>query len=211
MSKYFSPRFALLTVALLSPLLASAESNFSSGSGTLTASGSLDFKIVIPRVLYFAVGSGSSGSSVTPNATIDLVTFDYTLNPASVGTGVAANTITGNVVGVRVLGNGGAIGITASTLGALNNGVATETVPWTGISTVSSDATNFPAPTIPASGSGTASNIAISSGTKVTDRTANWTFSYANTAVLPAGTYGGAGTASSGLNNGRVIYTASMP
>ena len=35
---------------------------------------------------------------------------------------------------------------------------------------------------------------------------AKWTFSYANTAAVPAGTYGGVN-----VNNSRVIYTATMP
>ena len=52
-------------------------------------------------------------------------------------------------------------------------------------------------------GAGAASNVTLSSGTKITDRTANWTFSYANSAVVAPGTYG--------TTNGRVTYTASMP
>jgi hypothetical protein len=38
------------------------------------------------------------------------------------------------------------------------------------------------------------------------NQTATWTYSFANTAVLEAGTYGGVNT-----NNSRVTYTASLP
>jgi hypothetical protein len=63
----------------------------------------------------------------------------------------------------------------------------------------------LPSPTIPATGTGTGVNVTLSSGTKVTDQSATWTFSYANAAVVPAGTYGATG------NSGRVTYTATMP
>ena len=193
-----------IALALATPLLAFAESAVTNGAGTITASARLDFRIIVPKVLFLAVGTGAAGTSLTANGTIDLVTFDYTANAAAVGTGAVAGAITGNVVPVRVVGNNGAITVTANTVGALTNGVATDTIPWTEITATSSDAANFPHPGIPASGAGTAANIAVSSG-KVTNRTANWTYSYANNAVVPAGTYG----AIVG-NNSRVTYTASM-
>jgi hypothetical protein len=193
-----------IALALAAPLLASAESSFSTGGGTITASARLDFRIIVPKVLFLAVGTGATGTSLAVNPAINLVTFDYTANPAALGTGAAAGTITGNVVPVRVVGNNGTITVRANTIGALTNGVATDTIPWTQITATSSDAANFPHPVIPATGAGTASNIAVSAG-KITNRTANWTYSYANSAVVPAGTYGGVNT-----NNGRVTYTASM-
>jgi hypothetical protein len=198
-----------IAAALGTPMIASAESTVVTGAGPTAAR--LDFRIVIPRVLFLAVGTGAAGIALTGNAAIDLVTFDYTTNSAAVGTGVAAGAITGNVVPVRVFGNAGPIGLTASTVNALNNGIAAETIPWTEITASSSDATNFPSPLIPATGTGASSAVVVSSGTKITNRTANWTYSYANSAVVPAGTYGGAGTAIAGLNNGRVTYTATMP
>ena len=48
--------------------------------------------------------------------------------------------------------------------------------------------------------SGGTSAPVLTTGTKVTSQTANWTFAYANTVTPAAGTY-----------TGTVTYTASMP
>lgn len=187
-----------LALALATPLLASAESQLVNGaSGSATAR--LDFRIVVPRVLFLGVGTGAAGFAT--NTTVDTVTFDYTGNPADIGTGAAAGTITGNVVPVRVVGNNGQVTLTASTTGALTNATA-DTIPWSQITATSSVAA-LPSPVIPNTGAGTASNVTLSSGTRITDRSANWTFAYANSAVVAPGTYG--------TTNGRVTYTAAMP
>lgn len=183
-----------LALALATPLLASAESQLRVGAGSAAAN--LDFRVVVPRVLFLAVGTGAA--SLADNATIDTVTFDYTTNPAAVGTGAAAGAITGNVVPVRVLGNNGVIALASTNTGDLANG-AGDTIPWTEITVESSDAANFDSP----APSGASVNLGLSSGTRITSRTANWTFSYANTAVVAPGTYG--------TTNGRVTYTATMP
>jgi len=188
---------SLLAVALTAPLLASAESQLVS-TGSATAR--LDFRVVIPRVLFLGVGTGAGGPAT--NTTIDTVTFDYTGNSADVGTGAAANTITGNVVPVRVIGNNGQISLTATTTGALTNGTG-DTIAWSEITATSNQAATLPSPAIPNTGNGSPSNVSISFGTKVTDRSANWTFGYANTALVAPGTYG--------TTNGRVTYTAAMP
>lgn len=186
-----------LALALATPLMASAESQLVTGAGSAVAR--LDFRVIVPRVLFLAVGTGSAAFAT--NTTIDTVTFDYTSNPAAVGTGAAAGAVTGNVVPVRVVGNNGQVSLAASTTGALTNGTA-DTIAWSEITATSSLAA-LPSPTIPNTGAGAASNVTLSSGTKITDRTANWTFSYANSAVVAPGTYG--------TTNGRVTYTASMP
>lgn len=186
-----------LALTLATPLMASAESQLVTGAGSAVAR--LDFRVTIPRVLFLAVGTGA-GAFAT-NTTIDTVTFDYTSNPAAVGTGATAGAVTGNVVPVRVVGNNGQVTLAASTTGALTNGTA-DTIPWSEISATSNLAA-LPSPAIPNTGAGAASNVTLSSGTKITDRTANWTFSYANSAVVAPGTYG--------TTNGRVTYTASMP
>ena len=186
-----------LALALATPLLASAESQLITGAGSAVAR--LDFRVVVPRVLFLGVGTGAAG--LTNNTTIDTVTFDYTSNPAAVGTGAAAGAITGNVVPVRVVGNNGQVSLTAATTGALTNATA-DTIPWSEI-TATSSLPALPSPVIPATGTGAGSNVTLSSGTKITDRSANWTFSYANNAVVAPGTYG--------TTNGRVTYTASMP
>lgn len=187
---------AVLAIALATPLLASAEAQLNVGSGTAAAR--LDLRIIIPRVLFLAVGTGAAGLST--NTTIDTVTFDYTTNPGAIGTGATgvAGSITGNVVPVRVLGNNGVIALASTNAGALTNADG-DTIPWSEISATSNDSTNFASP----APSGASVNLGLSSGTKVTSRTANWTFSYANTAAVPPGTYG--------TTNGRVTYTATMP
>lgn len=191
-----------LALALATPLLASAESQLVVG-GTSGATARLDFRVIIPRVLFLGVGTGATAAVPGTIGTIDTVTFDYTTNPAAVGTG-AAGVATGNVVPVRVVGNNGQISLTAATAGALTNAATpADTIPWSEITAVSS-VPELPSPVIPATGTGAGSNVSLSSGTKITDRSANWTFSYANTAVVAPGTYGTA-------TNGRVTYTASMP
>jgi hypothetical protein len=192
-----------LVLAMAAPMLASAESDISvvAAPAAISAAARLDFRVVIPRVLYLAVGTGST--VLADNAAVDDVTFDYTLNPAAIGTGAPATTITGNVVPVRVLGNNGVIALTSTNTGALSNG-AGDSIAWSEITAVSSDAANFASPA-PA---GASVNLGLNAGsTKVTDRTANWTFSFANTAVVAPGTYG----STDGTQNGRVTYTASMP
>ena len=183
-----------LALALATPLLASAESQLTIGTGTAAAK--LDFRVVVPRVLFLAVGTGAAG--LTTTTTVDTVTFDYTTNPGAVGTGAAAGAITGNVVPVRVLGNNGVIALASTNTGALTNATG-DTIPWSQITATSSDTTNFASP----APSGASVNLGLSSGTKVTSRTANWTFSYANANVVAPGTYG--------ATNGRVTYTATMP
>jgi hypothetical protein len=183
-----------MAIALATPLLASAESQLTIGAGSAAAR--LDFRVVVPRVLFLAVGTGAAG--LANNTTIDTVTFDYTTNPAAVGTGASAGTVTGNVVPVRVLGNNGVIALTSTNTGALANATG-DSIPWSEITATSSDTPNFASPA-PA---GASVNLGLSAGTKITSRTANWTFSYANTAVVAPGTYG--------TTNGRVTYTATMP
>ncbi|MDO9638463.1 MAG: hypothetical protein Q7J44_07970 [Pseudotabrizicola sp.] len=193
-----------LALALATPLLASAESQLVTAGNAQAA---LDFRVIIPRVLFLGVGAGALTVPPVNNTSVNLVTFDYTTNPGAVGAGAGspAAVITGAVVPVRVVGNNGQIVLTAATVGALSNGVPGETIPWTQITATSSLAA-LPSPVIPASGTGAGSNVTLSSGTKITDRTADWTFSYANTAVVPAGTYGAIVA-----NNSRVTYTATMP
>lgn len=189
--------------ASLVPMLSRAESTFVTGAVPSTPA-RLDFRVIIPRVLFLAVGSGASGTGISANPAIDTVTFDYTTNAAAVGTGAAAATILGNVVPVRVVGNNGQISLTAATTGALTTAGATESIPWSQITVVSDQALTLPSPAIPLTGTGAASNVTLS-GTKLTNQTANWTFSYANSALLPAGIYG------TSTNNGRITYTATMP
>lgn len=180
-----------LALAMAAPLMASAESDITVGAGS--ASADLTLRVVIPRVLYLAVGTGNA--TLADNATVDTVEFNYSTNPQDVGAGAAApaGSITGNVVPVRVFGNNGQIQIAASN-GTLTEPVSGDTIPLSSISATSSDAANLPSPA-----AGGSVNVAVSTG-RVTNRTANWTYAYANTANAAAGTY-----------EGTITYTATMP
>jgi hypothetical protein len=188
-----------LSLVSLVTLSAHAESNIVAGAGTAAAR--LDFRVILPRVLFLGVGTGAA--ALTANATVDALIFDYTTNGGAIGTGAAAASITNsggfalNAIPVRVLGNNGQIVLTSTNSGNLVNSVTpADTIPFTQITSNSSDAL-LP---VPAATGGTANPTFNTGSTKVTTRTANWTFAYANTVTPAAGTY-----------NGRVTYTASMP
>lgn len=185
----------VLALAAASPLMAAAESQLTIGAGNAVAR--LDLRVVIPRVLFLGVGTGAATPLAT-NATINEVTFDFTGNPLDVGTTAAAGSITNNgpspaggSVPVRVFGNDGQITITATNPANLTSG--SDTIPFTELSVGSDNA----ALQAPAFGGGTSTPTAAG---RVTNQTANWTYSYANTATPAFGTY-----------TGRVTYTATMP
>ncbi|MBX3608410.1 MAG: hypothetical protein KF871_00825 [Hydrogenophaga sp.] len=182
---------SVLALAVASPLLASAESDLTVGAGSATAK--LNLRIVIPRVLFLGVGTGS-GTPLADNNTVDEIAFDYTANPLAVGAGAGspASSITnGGVVPVRVYGNDGQITITATNPTNLTSG--TDTIAFSDLS-VSSSSAALPAP---AFDGGT--SLPTVAG-RVTNQTANWTYSYANTATPAFGAY-----------TGTVTYTATMP
>ncbi len=188
-----------LAVALATPVAAMAGSDITTGVGAITATVNLDFRIIIPKFVFLQVGTGTL---LADNAAIDVV--EWTPTVAQLGTGpLAANS---GVVTARIIGNGGVITVNSNTPGPLSNG-AGDTIPYTDISATSSD---FAHPAFAGVGLGTATvTVPNIVPLKVTDRTATWTFSWANGAVIPAGTYGD--IANAGANNSRVIYTASTP
>ena len=191
-----------VALALGIPLIASAESNFTTGVGTpLTATAKVDFTIVILKFISLRVGAAGVG-------VFDSIVF--TIPAANVGVGGAqagtGGDLTGGVVTAKVTGNNGQVTLTSTATGALSNGVG-DTIPFTQITTataVLTSATALPAPTL--TNGVSAGVLAALTGTKITNQDAKWTYSYANAAVVAAGTYGGVN-----LNNGRVTYTASMP
>ncbi|MGH8076509.1 MAG: hypothetical protein ACREPE_04185 [Lysobacter sp.] len=191
----------LLATALFAsfPMVAQAESQFVAGAGNAEAK--LDFRITIPRILFLRVGSS--------NATVDLIDFApaaATLGDSSVVAGVGGD-LGGGAVTAQVRGNNGTITLVANTAGALSNG-AGDTIPYSQIITTPTalnSALVLGAPTL-ANGASAPVTVTPAAGTKVIDRDARWTFTYANSAVVAPGTYGGVNT-----NNGRVTYTASMP
>lgn len=190
----------LAAVAL--PQFASAETVTATGAGALSAPARVDIAVVIPRFLQFQVG--------TAGATIDAVTF--TVAAANVGNSTAVAGTGGNLGGgavtVNVRANSGQVTITPTNNSAglgLGNGTAGQTISYAEIVTASNQAATLPAPTLSNAG-GTAVTPTLTAG-NVTNRTATWTYSYANTTVPNAGTYGTGGTGT----GGRVTYTASTP
>jgi len=200
------PSFIALAIAAALPLAAQAESNFQTGAGALTATARLDFQVTIPKVLFLRVGTGTNN---TTDATVNLIDFTVTAANLGSGTAVAASATSGDLgngtVTAKVLGNNGAVTLTSTTTGALSNG-AGDTLSFGQITTTAATLTSATALAHPTLADGATTTTTVPATGKIVNRDARWTFSYANTATVPPGTYGG-----SIANNGRVTYTASMP
>ncbi len=178
----------LLAVAALGAAFAAqAESNISSAAAgtTITAAAKLNFRVVIPRVLYLRVGTGTD---FTPNITVDTVTFSPLAGNIGTGTSVSG---TPGTVAVRVLSTGGSITLAASGSGTglTNTGLAI--IPWTQI-TGGSDNAALANPAV-----GATANLTAVGG--IVAQSANWNFNYLNAATLAAGNY-----------DGVVTYTATL-
>jgi hypothetical protein len=106
MTHRFPVKALIISIAAMAaglPGMVSAESNFVTGSGTLTANANVDFRITIPKILFLQVGTGTMFAN---NTTINLIDF---------------------VVPAANVGNGTPVAATASS-GDLNNGVVTAIV-----------------------------------------------------------------------------------
>lgn len=200
----------LLALAMaIVPTAAFAESNFSTGTGSLTATARLDFQIVAPKVLYLQVGDG--GPTFTPSAVINLLTFTVPAANIGNGTAVAGSATSGNLgngaVTAKVVSNGGDVTLTSTTLGALTANAGADSISFSEIgvaATTLNSSVALPSPTFVTGGVSPAVNLVAVN--KIVNRDARWTFSYLNNNVVPAGTYGGVNT-----QNGRVTYTAVTP
>jgi hypothetical protein len=198
--------------ALMLPLMVSAESNVQTGAATATpgATAHLDFSIVIPKILYLRVGTGSSyttGALSSVN-TIDLITFTPAAGTVGNGTAVAGSggDLTGGVETAAIVSNSGNVTLNATATGALTDTTA-DSIPFTQITTAAATLTSTTALPAPVLSNGTSSNVVLTApASKLIVQDAKWTYSYANAANVPAGTYGGVNT-----NNSRVVYTATMP
>ena len=179
-------------------------------NNAVTASARLDFTINIGKFLFFGIGTGTFP---TASATQDTVAFNSNFSIPPVPTapvtgnntplnwdGTAPSLSVGSTVTlpVEVRSNSGQVTVRATVNTPLANGP--QVIPFSQILINSSDA-NLPAPLIPNSGTGASVNVAGTSFTNlVTQRTANWTFSYTPAASLPAGLY-----------SGLLTFTASAP
>ena len=199
---------AAVLVALAAPMLANAESAFTTGAGTpITASAKLDFQIVIPKILFLQVGTGTS---MAANATVNQIAFS--VPAANVGDGSVISATAGSgdlgngIVTARVIGNNGTVTFTSTTLGALGNGSG-DTISYGQIATVAAANTSAVILAHPALADAATTTVTLTPAAgKVLSRDAKWTYTYTNAAVVAPGTYGGVNA-----NNSRVTYTASMP
>lgn len=174
--------------------VAHAESDFQTGAGALNANARLDFRIVIPKFVRFQVGSAGT--------VVDLV--EFSTPAANVGDGSDIARTNGGTVPVLLQSNNGSVSLTATTLGQLNNG-AGENISFDEILSTSSDP-SLNVPVLVDGGTSAAVTVTPNVGTRVINRTANWSFAYSNTNFVGAGSYGGVN-----VNNGRVTYTAALP
>ena len=199
-------------IAATVPMLVQAESATVSGPGPLTTNARLDFRVTVPKVLFLRVGTGV-GFGLPANTTIDLI--DFVVPAANVGDGsiisatVASGDLGTGAVTALLRSNAGQVTLTANTVGALNNGAAGDTIPWSQIAVASAilpaTGANTLPHTVPLPAAGASANFASAPAGKITDFSSKWTYTYLNAAIVPAGTYGGVG-----VNNGRVTYTASV-
>ena len=201
--------FVGLAGTLLS-LVTPAASTFRTGAGALTARARVDFRIIVPRILYLRVGTGSAYPTALSNVgTVNLVAF----NPpaATVGNGSATSgsggDLTGGVETAAIISNSGNVTLNATATGALGDGVG-HTIAYTQLATAASALTVgytlLPAPVL---SNGTSANIVLTApATKVIRADARWAYSYLNATMPASGSYGGVN-----VNNGRVLYTATMP
>jgi hypothetical protein len=198
--------------ALTLPLMAFAESNVQTGTATSSpgATAHLDFSVVIPKILYLRVGTGSTYSSgaLTSVSTVDLITFTPAAGTVGNGTAVAGTggDLTGGVETAAIVSNSGNVTLNATASGALSDGNG-DSIPFTQITTAATTLTSTTALPAPVLSNGVSGNVVLTApATKLITQDAKWTFSFANAANVPAGTYGGVN-----VNNSRVIYTATMP
>jgi len=204
---------SVLSIAALAlPLAASAESSVQTGTSTSSpgATAHVDFSIVIPKILYLRVGTGSSYTSgaLTANTAVDLITFSPTAAQLGNGTAIAGTggDLTGGVETAAVVSNSGNVTLNATASGALSDG-AGDSISYAQISTAASTLTSATALPAPVLTNTTSANVILTApASKVIVQDAKWTYTYANSATVAAGTYGGVN-----VNNGRIVYTATMP
>lgn len=192
----------------------------------MSATARLDFVVTVPKVLFLQVGTGTAGATIDKlgtNGAINDMTF--AVPAGSIGTGATTGAIAatggdlaGGGVTVRVFGNSGNVSLSNATTGQLSSGTAgNPTIPWTDIAvtsgTLAATTTGYTNSAIAhppfnnASGGGaSATPTSLTATNGLVRREGSWTFAYANTAMLPSGTYG-----NTVANNGTVTYTATAP
>ncbi len=181
----------VMVIALCYVNLARAESNFATGAGA-SASARLDFQIVIPRFVYFRVGTAGAGN-------IDTINFNPTATDVATPGALTAGTggdAGGGAVNVDLVSNGGNITITPTNDGG-GTGLNSLSGSISYAQITSADGGNITAPTLTDAG-GAPVNILSAGVTALSD---TWTYTYTNPAAPPLpDTY-----------SGQVTYTAAIP
>lgn len=178
-----------VAIALASPLAARAESNVTTGVGTISATARVNFSITIPRFIFLQVGTGTL---LAANATVDTISFAPAVAVVGDTTPVAGTggNLTGGAVTVRIIGNAG--NVTLAATGPANLTSGGDAIPWTQIGTaITGGATH---PTI------NGANALFTAASNVVNVNGTWTYSYLNTITPAAGAY-----------TGQVLYTATTP
>lgn len=200
-------KIVALLLATTAPAAAIAESNFQTGAGALTATAKVDFQITIPKILFLQVGTGAL---YTNNTAVNLIAFNVPAANVGDSTAIAATAGSGDLgngaVTAIIRGNNGTVTLNATATGALGNGSG-DSINYTEIVTTATTLTTATALAAPTLANGTSGNVTINpTPSKVVNRDARWTYTYANSAIAAPGTYGGVN-----VNNSRVTYTAAMP
>lgn len=172
----------------------SAETAFDSGPGNLSAAARLNFEIVIPRFVYFRVGSSGVGS-------IDTVTFSPSAEQVAEGTSGISGDSGSGVVSVRLISNAGNLNISSTTNGTTGLTSGANTISYGQINTINSSG-EIPVLTL---SDDTTTTLPITATSGVINLTDTWTYTYDNIDITTddppvAGTY-----------SGQVTYTAATP
>ncbi len=205
----FFIKSVLAAAVVAAPMLATAESNFQTGAGALTATAHVDFQITIPKFLFLRVGTGTgtAAGGFATLATVDEITWAPTAAQVGNGTALAGTggDLTGGVETAVVVGNSGNVTLSSTTSGPLSDG-AGDTISYATITTTATANTTGTILAPPALVDGATTTSTLTAVGKVVQQDAKWAYKYANATSPPAGTYGGIG-----VNGGRVTYTASVP
>ena len=209
---------AVSAAALFAPMVSQAESTSINPAATASAATArLDFKVVIPPVLFLRVGTGGAVGAAN-DATINLI--DFAVPAANLGDGTiiaasaASGDLTNGAVTVRVFSNVGTnVSLNSSVVGQLLN-AAGDIMPWAQITVAVAPLAATTAgytnagithpPFAAGSGAGPTPTV-LTAASKLVRQEGKWTFTFANTTAFPAGTYGAAPG-----SNGRVTYTATQ-
>jgi hypothetical protein len=125
-----------------------------------------------------------------PNPAVTTITYTYVGTGDTLGNGVPSANVS---VPVRIYCNGGPTTISVAHPANLVSG--SNTIPFTEILATSQDPTNFPVPVM----GGAPVAVPTNGASKITNRSSNWRYRYANTVKPAPGTYAGTATYTAAL------------